>query len=181
MFSEHELIIGCKKGKVSYQEGLYKQFYSFAMSICLRYTRNREDALEILNDSFLKVFEKINQFDEQKSFKSWFRRIVINSALDHYRANKKHEVLIDLSIEEVDAQTEFEFEQDLKTDEILKIFNQMPDNYRVIFNLFEIENYSHDEIAQHLSISVGTSRSHLSRAKKLLRQLYFNQFNQAKL
>lgn len=181
MFSEHELIVGCKKGKISYQEGLYKQFYAFAMSICLRYTRNRDDALEILNDSFLKVFEKINQFDEQKSFKSWFSRIVINSALDHYRANKKHDVLLDLSNEELEEQVEIEFDQSLKTDEILKIFNQMPDNYRVIFNLFEIENYSHDEIAQQLSISVGTSRSHLSRAKKLLKQLYFNQLNPAKI
>jgi RNA polymerase sigma factor (sigma-70 family) len=172
VYTEQELLKGCKKGKRKYQEELYKHYFGFAMSVCLRYAPVREDAVEILNDSFLKVFDKIHLYDEDKPFKSWFRRILVNTSLDYYRSRKKYLFHVELNEAELDAEIPIDWESDLKTDVILKLFTQLPDLYRHIFNLYELEGYSHDEIAGMLSISPGTSRSHLSRAKKRIKELY---------
>lgn len=172
MLSEQELISGCKKGKPRYQEALYKHFYAFAMSVCLRYTQQREDALEILNDSFMKVFKNIGQFDTNRPFKTWFRRILINTALDHYRSNRKYKLYIETSDETQETPVDPDFFVQLDAEEILSLFREIPDIQRIIFNLYEVEGYSHDEIAGLLDIAPGTSRSHLSRAKKKLESLY---------
>ncbi len=155
---------------------LYRQYYSFAMSVCLRYAPNSEDAREILNDGFLKVFDNIQEFDEDKPFKSWFRRILINTALDHYRANKKYRMQISFDSEEIQITDGQYLTEDfhLEADEILHIFQYLPELFRVIFNLYEVEGYSHQEIAGMLDIAPGTSRSHLSRAKKMLRKIYLD-------
>ena len=151
------------------------------MSVCLRYTYSREDALEVLNDSFMKVFEHIHDYDEARPFKSWFRRILVNKALDHYRMSQKYRLQV--SYDDPDADKDLfgdqyvEPEMDIKldADNVLQLFNKLPQVYRVTFNLYEIEGYSHDEIAGLLDISPGTSRSNLSRAKKILRELYLRQ------
>lgn len=174
MYTEQELIKGCRQGKIKYQEGLYKHFFSFAMSVCIRYAPNREDALEILNDSFLKVFENMKKFDETRPFKSWFRRIIVNTALDHYRANKKYRLQVEYEAEMMDAPVEMELDKHIETDEILNLFGRLPEIYRITFNLYEVEGYNHEEIAGMLDIAPGTSRSNLSRAKKMLKALYFN-------
>ncbi len=156
---------------------LYRQFYSFAMSVCLRYTPNSEDAREILNDSFMKVFNHIDDFDQEKPFKSWFRRILVNTALDHYRINKKYRLQISYDAEELeitDGQYLKEGDIDFNAEEILRFFEYLPELLRVIFNLYEVEGYSHQEIAGMLDIAPGTSRSHLSRAKKMLRKIYLD-------
>ena len=182
MYTEKQLIAGCKKRKKEYQEATYKVFYAFAMSICLRYTYSRDDAMEVLQDGFLKVFTKIDSFDEKRSFKSWIHTIFVNTSLDHYRANKKHLVLVDTAIDELDVpEEEFQFEQTLKSDDILKLFNQLPEMHRMVFNLYEFEGYSHDEIAERFGITAGTSRSQLSRAKKQLKKLYFEQYAKEKV
>jgi RNA polymerase sigma factor (sigma-70 family) len=174
VYTEQELIKGCRQGKIKYQEGLYKHFFSFAMSVCIRYAPNREDALEILNDSFLKVFENMKKFDEARPLKSWFRRIIVNTALDHYRANKKYRLQVEYEAEMMDAPVEMELDKHLETDEILDLFARLPEIYRITFNLYEVEGYNHEEIAGMLDIAPGTSRSNLSRAKKMLKALYFN-------
>lgn len=182
-YTEQELIKGCKKKKRHFQELLYKQFYGFGMAVCLRYSYSRDDALEILNDSFMKVFEHIQSFDDNKPFKSWFRRILVNTSLDHHRANKRHR--IQLSLEELQAETSYvadhagnnDLYPDLGIELILSLFDRLPETYRLAFNLYEVEGYSHDEIAALLGISPGTSRSNLSRAKKMLRLLYFKSQN----
>ncbi len=142
------------------------------MSVCLRYFKNREDAIEILNDSFLKVFENIKKFDVEKDFKPWFRRIIVNTALDHYRKNKKHLQNVELDEKELSNNIDTELYNKLNAEEILELFKSLPDLYRVIFNLYEIEGYNHEEISEMLGIAAGTSRSHLSRAKNILRSLY---------
>src|SRR5690554_6113928 len=134
------------------------------MSVCLRYTRNRDDAAEVLNDSFLKVFKNIKQYDTDRPFKTWFRRILINTSIDYLRAHKKY-----LNTDYADfyddmLQTQPDVEMNLNAEEILKLFDQLPDMYRVVFNLYEVEGYSHEEIAGLLDIAPGTSRSQLSRA-----------------
>lgn len=182
-YTEQELINGCRKGKKNFQELLYKQFYGFGMSVCLRYTYSREDALEVLNDGFMKVFNNINVFDPDKPFKSWFRKILVNTALDQYRTNKKYRIQVpldDLEIPENDLiapEYEEQSHAELSADHILGMFDRLPDIYRLTFNLYEVEGYSHDEIAGMLGISPGTSRSNLSRAKKMLRTIYHTHQN----
>lgn len=180
MKTEQELIQGCREKKWKYQEALYRHFYSFAMSVCLRYTGNRDDALEVLNDSFMKVFNNIHIYDENRPFKTWFRRILINTALDHYRANRRYLRLADpgVDIETVEPSVEPDIEITLDAAEILKLFNRLPEIHRVIFNLYEVEGYNHEEIAGMLDIAPGTSRSHLSRAKKKLEALYADYLKQ---
>lgn len=160
-----------------FQELLFRNFYAFAMSVAIRYSYNQEDAREIINDSFLKVFNNINTFDDDKPFKSWFRRIIVNTSLDHYRANKKFRLQTSYDDEELSLEIP-EGDDELNNygvDDILEIFNRMPDLYRMIFNLYEVEGYNHDEIGGMLSIAPGTSRSHLSRAKKMIRKIYTDQ------
>ncbi len=171
-YSEAEIIEGCKKGKIRFQELLYRKFFAFAMSICIRYQPNREDALEVLNDSFLKVFENLDRYDESRPFKSWFRRILVNTSLDRYRAGKRFIIPVEIDIGELEVAGEAEFNTRMNVEEILNLLASLPDLYRIIFNLYEVEGYSHDEIAGMLDIAPGTSRSHLSRGRALLRKMY---------
>ena len=145
------------------------------MSVCIRYAINRDDALEILNDGFMKVFENISKFDQERPFKSWFRKILVNTALDRFRAGRKFRA--DTGIEEIEVGGEPEFSRWMEAEEILSLFVGLPELYRVIFNMYEVEGYSHDEIAGMLDIARGTSRSHLSRAKMMLRKRYIQKLN----
>jgi RNA polymerase sigma-70 factor (ECF subfamily) len=133
--------------------------------------------MEIVNDSFMKVLENIGVFDSSKSFRSWYGRILINSSIDNYRRNMKQLPHLQISDQEITGEQEPAINAEMSADEILSLFNQIPDHYRVIFNLYEIEGYSHEEIGQMIGISTSTSRSDLSRAKKMLRDLYKKNFN----
>lgn len=167
---ELELIRGCQKGKSRAQEKLYKRFYGYGMSIALRYSRDMEESKEILNESFLKVFNKIETFEEGKSFKAWLRRIVINTSIDYYRANKKH--LYDVEISEAAGVDDNDDVIDrLTAEEIMQLLQQLPDQQRLIFNLYEVEGYSHREISEQLNIPEGTCRSALTRARQKLKQM----------
>lgn len=170
------LLKGCKKGKRKYQEMLYKQFYAYVMSICLRYSYSREEAGEILNDSFMKIFENIKNYNADYSFKSWIRRIIINTAIDYLRKERKHKLCIEIDDTNQDFCDENVID-DLNVEEILKLLNELPDMYRTTFNLFEMEGYSHKEIAEILDISESTSRSNLTRAKKMLRIAFKKKFS----
>lgn len=172
MYTEEELIKGCKREQLKYQEGLYKHFYGFAMSVCIRYAPCREDALEILNDAFMKVFSNIGSFDMDRSFRSWFRRILVNTSLDHYRANRRYRLYIELDNEQIEAEANIDYNVTLKTDEILSLMDQLTPIQRLVFNLHKIEGYQHEEIAGMLQIAPGTSRSHMSRAVKKLAALF---------
>jgi len=172
MYTEQELIKGCKREQLKYQEGLYKHFYGFAMSVCIRYAPCREDALEILNDSFMKVFSNIKNFDEERSFRAWFRRILVNTALDHYRANRRYRLHIELDNDQIEVEADIDYHVTLKADEILALIDQLTPIQRLVFNMHKIEGYHHDEIAGMLHIAPGTSRSHMSRAVKKLAVLF---------
>ncbi len=177
--SDKELIRNCRTGKRRFQEGLYRKYYGFGMSVCLRYTKNREDAIEILNDSFMKVFKNLGTYDEQRSFKAWFRRILVNTALDNYRRSIRHQLVIHHENLEEIAEDKLQIEQPgLSAEDILQLFKQLPGNLRLTYNLYEIEGYSHEEIAGILDISPGTSRANLSRAKNMLRSVYMRFKNQ---
>lgn len=171
--SDKELIRKCRKGKRRFQEELYRRYYGFCMSVCLRYTTNREDALEVLNDSFMKVFDNLDSYDLERPFTSWLRRILVNTALDAYRRAIRHKLVVSHdNFEEIAESTLQDEEPGLSVEEIMQLFNRLPDMLRMTYNLYEIEGYSHEEIAGILDISPGTSRSNLSRAKKTLRAVY---------
>ena len=166
-----ELLRMSVRGDRKSQEKLYRQFYGFAMGVCVRYTKNREEALEVVNDGFLKVFTKGDLYDAKYPFKAWFRKIIVNTALDFYRSQQKHyfheniEEAFNISSNESSALSQ------LNHEELLKIVEQLPSGYRMVFNLFVIDGFSHEEISNQLNISVGTSKSNLSRARDMLRKM----------
>lgn len=166
---EKHLIQEAKNGDRKSIELLYKQFYGYAMSVALRYSNSREEACEIINDSFMKAFDKLDQYDNQNSFKGWLRRILINTSIDYYRKNIKHTAVMD--IEKADAETlEADVIDRLSAEDILGILRELPEILRIIFNMYEIEGYSHNEISEQLGIPSSTSRTYLARAKKKLRE-----------
>ncbi len=168
-------IEGCKKNRRKDQETLYKDFFAYAMSIAIRYAHYNEEAHEIVNDSFMKVFNKIENYNSKHAFKSWFRTIVVNTSVDYYRKNGK--LRLNAEIEQADRSNySQEIIDSLTIDNILELLNELSDKQKVIFNLFEIEGYSHKEIAEMLEITETASRTTLTRAKKALRLLYFNHF-----
>ena len=164
------ILLGCKKNNLKSQSALYKLFYSYAMSVCLRYTTNEEEAVEILNDSFLKVFKKIKQQNDSQSFKPWLRRILINTAIDYHRKYKK--IKFDYNISDMESEViADDFTAQIAADEIITLIKNLPSSYRLVFNLYVIEGYSHKEIAKQLNISESTSRAHLSVANARLRHM----------
>jgi len=175
--SDLELIRRCSEGEPRAQELLYRRYFSFAMSVCVRYTKDQFEAMEIVNDSYMKVLGNIGEYDGSKPFRSWYGRILVNSAIDNYRRSAKHTSHLQISDMEVTEEQEPTVSAELSANEILSLFSRLPENYRLTFNLYEIEGYSHEEIGQMLDISTSTSRSNLSRAKKMLRDLYKKNFN----
>jgi RNA polymerase sigma factor (sigma-70 family) len=166
-----ELLEGCLKNDRKCQELLYKQFYGYAMGVCMRYVPNREEALEVVNDGFLKIFQKVQMYDAEKPFKIWLRRIMINTALDHYRQNVKFQHNTDLSVAEntIAAADSDNIYSTLAHEDLIELIQQLTPSYRTVFNLYVIDGYSHEEIAQRLGISEGTSKSNLARARENLR------------
>src|SRR6056297_3526402 len=146
-------------------------FYAYGMSITLRYANSRNEGAAILNDSFMKVFENIDQFDTERDFKPWFRRIVINTAINEYHKNKMRMEKVEPISESHDLLTDNKIVSGISYDEIIEIIQKLSPVYRTVFNLYVIEGYKHREIAEMLEISVGTSKSNLSKAKSNLREL----------
>ena len=164
------LLQGCRKQDRQSQKLLYKQFYGYAMSVCIRYTRNYEDALEVMNDAFLKVFTKIDRYDPDRQFKSWFRKILVNCSIDKINKelkNKNHIEIEDLDIPD----QQMKQEQIQTSNELIDLVQKLSPAYRSVFNLYVIDGYSHEEIGEMLGISVGTSKSNLAKARMRLREL----------
>ena len=173
------LLAACRRQDRVAQRRLYGQFHSFAMSICLRYARDRDQALEAANDGFLKIFRDLNRFDEARhpedvpgSFRGWLRRIMIHTAIDHYRANERHQhhqELDDAAMSQADyAPTPLDH---LGYAELLGLVQRLPPAYRTVFNLAAIDGFGHEEIAAQLHISIGTSKSNLFKARAHLRTM----------
>jgi len=168
--AEVEIIGKCKTGSLKYQEMLYKHFYGFAMGIGLRYCLSKDDALEVVNDAFIKVFNSIDSYNSDKPFKAWFRVILINTAIDRRRKELKYQLNIELENAKPILNASIAVEN-LNVQDILKLMKELPAIQLAIFNLFEIDGYSHDEIAEILNIPASSSRVYLSRAKEKLRSL----------
>ncbi|HRR93400.1 MAG TPA: sigma-70 family RNA polymerase sigma factor [Bacteroidales bacterium] len=177
---DKDLVGMCAEGDIRAQEILYRRYFSFAMSVCIRYAKNDHEAMEAVNDSYMKVLDNIKTFDASKPFRPWYGKILVNTSIDRYR--KSAVKYADISCEQI-AETEDhepEVEADLSAAEIIALFNRLPEQYKITFNLYEIEGYSHDEISKMLNISVSTSRSNLARAKKMLKELYVRNHSSAR-
>ncbi len=166
------LIQSCKKQHPAGQKRLYELFYSYGMGICRRYTYTREEAHECLNDGFFKVFTRIDQYDPEYPFKSWFRKIMVNASIDFYRKHHGTKRSLEtIELLEHDQTTNNIGLEQLAYEDVLKLVQKLPPSYRVVFNLYVIEGYKHHEIAERLGISVGTSKSNLAVAKQKLRKM----------
>ncbi|MGQ0740363.1 MAG: RNA polymerase sigma factor [Bacteroidota bacterium] len=171
----------CGRNSRESQKVIYSSFYGYAMAICDRYAGNQDDAVEILNDGFLKIFREIHHYrpayaDVISSFKGWLRKIMIYTSIDHFRKNHKHQVLTQLDnvVYQLPSVNEDALEK-LTYEEIIRSVQLLSPGYRTVFNLFIIEGWSHDEIAEHLGISTGTSKSNLSKARRQLQKILFKQ------
>jgi RNA polymerase sigma factor (sigma-70 family) len=143
------------------------------MGVCLRYSKSREEAIEIVNDGYMKIFNNLDKYTEGRPFKGWLRRIMINASIDHYRRYEKHYNTLDISYAQYQPTAEVALDR-LSAEEILKAVGQLPPSYRMAFNLYVIEGYKHEEIANKLGISVGTSKSNLSVARNKLQKILLN-------
>jgi len=167
-----EIIKGCIKDDALCQKSLFNRYASPLLGVCMRYARNKEDAEDILQDSFIKIFKKISQFKGEGSFEGWMRRVVVNTALKKYTVSRYSK---EFSVEEVkdtvlpDSNDVPAFNH-LTEKDILVLIHNLPDGYRIIFNLYVIEGFQHDEIANMLGIQPGTSRSQLVKARQMLQR-----------
>src|ERR1700753_851184 len=166
----HQLIGGCIKQERGSQKMLYKAYYGFAMGICLRYANNREEASEVMNQGFFKVFTRIETYDISRPFKAWLGRIMTNVSIDYYRANLKMAYTDDLDKAEHISDGDLT-DKKLHYEDLLRMVQQLPAAYRTVFNLFSIEGYSHEEIGEMLGVSPGTSKSNLHKARQKLKQM----------
>ncbi len=164
-----KIIEGCKKGKSRYQEELYRLLAPRMYGLCLKYSNDKDDAKDIMQDGFIKVFQKIDQYSTKGSFEGWVRRIMINTALEKYRSQVSMYPL-DERMPISDEGTNSTVIDELSAEELLAVIRELTPKYRMVFNLYAIEGYNHKEIGEMLGISEGTSKSNLSRARLILQE-----------
>lgn len=172
---EISLLRACVNGDRDSQKMLYKRYYGFAMSICMRYAGGREEAQEIVNDGFLKIFAALGKIDLEQPMKPWIRRIMVNASIDHFRRNAKHQNQLDIAYAAEQPIDETAISQ-LTTEEIMAFVQQLSPAYRTVFNLYVIEGYTHNEIANMLGVSEGASKSNLAKARVKLRKMLENAY-----
>jgi RNA polymerase sigma factor (sigma-70 family) len=162
-----ELIHGCKRKDARAQGELYNRYSGILFSICLRYSPNKVEAEDNLQDAFITIFNKAEQFKEKGSFEGWIKRITVNTVLQKYRKQKVFAIKDEAKIE--DAANEEVIDDGLPLDYLLRIIQELPDRYRLVFTMYVMDGYSHKEIGNLLGISDGTSKSNLARARGILK------------
>lgn len=172
------IINGCQEGNRKSQNKLYQYFYGYGLHICLRYGQTREEAVEILNDGFLKVFQRLDSYDKQRPFKPWLRKILIHTAIDHHRKFNHREIYLEQS--EIEQYSSVSPEDIEEFEDLLPFVQALPPAYRMVFNLYVMEGLKHQEIADHLDISPGTSKSNLARAKNRLKVMILERKNNSR-
>jgi RNA polymerase sigma-70 factor (ECF subfamily) len=176
--SLEQLIQKCKNNDTKAQGELYKLYSSKLFAICLKYSRDRAEAEDNLQDSFLTIFKKIDQYNNKGSLEGWLKRVTVNTTLQRYRKNKGvFDIVNEDYIEDVTIDVD---NDDVDIDFLLRCIQELPDRYRLVFNLYALDGYSHKEIAEMLDISAGTSKSNLARARMILKdkvKLYKSSLN----
>lgn len=172
-----KLVEACIRNDRKCQQIFYKMFYGKMLNVCMRYTRNREEAQDVLHDGFIKVFQRLQSFGNKGSLEGWVRRLIVNNAIDHIRCRKDYympgdESFADSLPDEHDEYLEVEKMKQMKAEKVISLIQYLSPAYRAVFNMFVIENMPHQEIADYLGISVGTSKSNLAKAKEKLKELF---------
>lgn len=168
--SEKDLIDGCRRGDSHAQQRLFNLFSPRMFSICRRYLKNPMQAEDVLVIAFTRIFEKIDKFKGEGSFEGWIRRIVVNEALTALR--KSRAMMLETDLDQADRQPDYSSLADqLEAEDLLKMIDELPPGYRVVFNMYAIDGFSHKEIAEQLGISENTSKSQLSRARSYLQKV----------
>jgi RNA polymerase sigma factor (sigma-70 family) len=168
--SEHDLLNGCMKGDRRMQEELYRRFSPKMYAVCLRYAGNAEEAEDILQEGFIKVFKKLDSFRSEGSFEGWVRRVFVNTAIEHFR-RKRYLMPVTEKEENTIEGKYLSVLDDLAARDIMALVQELSPGYRTVFNMYVVEGYTHKEIADMLGISEGTSKSQLSRAKVILQDM----------
>lgn len=171
------LVDGCRKGNHRAQRGLFKRFYSPMFYVCMRYAGSREEAEDMLNEGFLKVFSNLDKYEDTGSFESWMKRVMINAALDYRRRFSAKVETTELDETMENAATGFDVNSaigKMSADEVVALIQQLPPMTRTVFNLFVFEDFSHREIAEQLNISEGTSAWHVNTARTRLKTEMMN-------
>lgn len=171
MMSDQQIIELCAKHDRKAQQVLYDKYSRLLLGVCLRYATDKAEAEDILQDSFLKIFNSIKDFTGSGSFIGWLRKVAVNTSITHYHKNLKYRYHVEIE-EYVSVETGVtSFEEDFFTsDELYKVLNELPTGYRMVFNLYAVEGYKHKEIAEMLGIDTNTSKSQYSRAKAVIRE-----------
>lgn len=170
VLSDAQLVKNCVNGKVESQELLYRRFSSRMFGVCLRYAKNRMEAEDIMQEGFIKVFQNLKSFRNAGSLEGWVRRIIVNTAINYYKKNLKYLQTLDIDDCINNENISVESNDNINMKILLNLIQNLPEGYRMVFNLYVMEGYSHKEIAETLGISENTSKSQLSRARKVLQE-----------
>ncbi len=171
MIDLHQIVKKCKAYDKKAQKELYDVYSPVLFGICLRYSKSEAEAEDVLQEGFVKILTKINDFKDIGSFEGWMKRIIVNTAISFYYKNKKYNETYDIDeITEKNTENYVWGNEDFTKEELLKVINNLPEGYRVIFNMYAIEGYKHKEIAEKLNISHNTSKSQYLRAKERIRE-----------
>ena len=171
MHTEKQLIEECLKNNKKAQKNLFDRFAPILLGVCIRYTKDRAEAEDVLQEVFVKIFKSLKQFEDKGSFEGWLKRITVNTAITYYRKNLKHAFHDDVSeIKETIIVNNQHKDVEFTHNELLNVINTLPDGYKIVFNMFAVEGYKHKEIAEKLDIDISTSKSQYSRARKLIQQ-----------
>lgn len=174
--NERELIEACIEGETAAQKALFQRYAPKLLGVCARYCENMEDARDALHDGFVKIFTQINRFNFQSRLETWMTRVIINTAIDKFKSGTRfnlyddHEAILNLDEENQEANDHYDEGGSPDMNTLLALIQELPDGYRLVFNLYALEGYSHREIADELGIAEGTSKSQLARARQLLRE-----------
>ena len=164
-----KIIKDCIKGKAKAQEILYVEFAPKMLGVCLRYSKDLAEAEDTLQDGFIKIFQNVKTYQFKGSFEGWMRRVMVNTALAKFRQEKKIQ-LVDEVVDFEDEEDENYSESEISIDVLLRMVQELPDRYRMVFSLYVLDGYPHNEIAEVMEITVGTSKSNLARGRAILKQ-----------
>jgi RNA polymerase sigma-70 factor (ECF subfamily) len=181
-----QLIKGCLEGDRKAQQAVYKLLYGKMKVVCMRYTRDTDQALDVLQEGFIKVFQNMERYSGAGSFEGWVRRIMVNLSIDRFRKQKNDLLLLNGSMSIEDFEDEVEDEPDVESvdydftpEQILEAMQMLSPAYKTVFNLYVFENYTHQDIAEALSISIGTSKSNFAKAKRNMKKILLKNYGKA--
>jgi RNA polymerase sigma-70 factor (ECF subfamily) len=181
-----QLIKGCLEGDRKAQQAVYKLLYGKMKVVCMRYTRDTDQAMDVLQEGFIKVFQNMERYSGAGSFEGWVRRIMVNLSIDRFRKQKNDLLLLNgtTTIEDFEEHVEDETDEetvdyDFTPEQILEAMQQLSPAYKTVFNLYVFENYTHQDIAEALSISIGTSKSNFAKAKRNMKKILLKNHGKA--